>query len=120
MTKYAILGGLIAGVILIGSGARVTVAQDASPPPDFSEAYLSDPLNLEIGKAIWVEQCALCHGARAYPGKAPRLKPKRYTADFVYRRVTKGFRAMPGWEHIYDLDERMAVAAYVMDKSFSP
>lgn len=120
MTNSTITGGLIAFSILMGPEALNTNAQDALQTPEFSAEYLADPANLEIGKEIWVEQCTLCHGARAYPDKAPRLKPKRYTVEFVYRRVSKGFRAMPAWDEIYDQDERMAVAAYVMDKSFSP
>ena len=120
MTRFASVGGLIALAISFVSGGSGTVAQDIAQVPEFTKEFLADPNVLEIGQTIWAEQCTLCHGARAYPGKAPKLRPKRYTPEFVYRRVTKGFRAMPAWDEIYGPDERMAVAAYVMDKSFSP
>lgn len=86
----------------------------------FSEEYLADPANIEAGKAIWQKQCRHCHGKAAYPGKAPKLKPRGYTADFVYDRVTFGFRKMPAWKEVYSREERKAVVAYVLSREFSP
>ena len=89
-------------------------------PVEFTSAYLTDASKFEKGKEIWFDQCTHCHGYKAYPGKAPKLKPKGYKPSFVYKRVTKGFRKMPAWDEVYDKDERMAIVAYVMDKNFSP
>ena len=61
-----------------------------------------------------------CLRTRACSGKAPKLKPRRYTPEFVFDRVTDGFRKMPPWKHIYDWDERNSVVAYVKSKKFSP
>ena len=88
--------------------------------PDFTEAFLNDPANIGTGKEVWVEQCRHCHGKSAYPGKAPKLKPRRYTPEFVYKRVTFGFRKMPAWEDIYDQNQRMGVTAYILSREFSP
>lgn len=85
----------------------------------FTEEFLNNPEVLAKGREIWEEQCQFCHGKNAYPGKAPRLKPRKYTPDFVYGRVTKGFKGMPSWEEIYSEEERMSVAAWVMNKDFS-
>ena len=90
------------------------------PPPDFSDAYMSDLTHVALGKELWFGQCTHCHGFKAYPGKAPKLKPGKYTAEFVYKRVTKGFKKMPGWEEVFSQAERMAIVAYVKSKSFSP
>lgn len=96
-------------------------AQQASTPPQpFTEAYMSDPANIEAGAAIWHEQCRHCHGAKSYPGKAPKLKPHRYKPEFVYRRVTDGFRKMPSWVDVYTDEERMQVVTYVLSRKFSP
>ena len=57
--------------------------------------------------------------ARPYPGKAPKLKPRRYTPEFVYKRVTDGFWKMPGWKAFYSDDERMKIVAYVLSRKFS-
>ena len=86
----------------------------------FSEEYLGDQANVDAGKALWQKQCRHCHGRAAYPGKAPKLKPRGYTADFIYDRVTYGFRNMPAWGKIYSQEERMAVVAFVLSDQFSP
>jgi len=89
-------------------------------PPEFTEAYLADPGNIELGKSLWGDLCRHCHGRSAYPGKAPKLKPRKYTPDFVFDRVTNGFRKMPAWGDSYSKEERMGVVAYVLSRSFSP
>lgn len=86
----------------------------------FTEEFLSDPEHIAAGKEIWDGQCALCHGARAYPGKAPKLKPKRYTPEFVYDRITNGFRKMPAWKDVYDEEERADLVAWILSRKFSP
>lgn len=108
------------GALLIAAGLGPVEALADDVPVEFTEAYLNDPANFEQGKEIWFEQCTHCHGFKAYPGKAPKLKPKRYTPAFVYKRVTKGFKKMPAWEEVYEKDELMAVVAYVKSKKFSP
>jgi mono/diheme cytochrome c family protein len=72
---------------------------------EFTEEFLADPERIAAGKEIWDEQCALCHGARAYPGKAP--KPN-------------GFRKMPAWKDVYDDEERMDLVAWIKSRKFSP
>ena len=86
----------------------------------FTPEFLADPEHIAAGKEIWQGQCALCHGAKAYPGKAPKLKPKRYTPNFVYDRVTNGFRKMPPWKDVYDEEERMDLVAWILSRKFSP
>lgn len=92
----------------------------AAAPPEFTAEYMADPANIALGGKLWFGQCTHCHGFKAYPGKAPKLAPANYTADFVYRRVTDGFKKMPAWEDVFTQDERMAIVAYVKAKSFSP
>ena len=60
------------------------------------------------------------HGAKAYPGRAPKLNPRRYKPSFFYRRIAKDFRKIPAWNEVYEKDERMAVIVYVMSKKFAP
>lgn len=87
--------------------------------PQFTEEFMNDAGVLAKGQEIWVEQCQFCHGKNAYPGKAPRLKPRKYTPEFVYKRVTKGFKGMPAWDEVYNQEERMSVTAWVKNKDFS-
>ena len=95
-------------------------AQGSEPPVPFTHEYLEEAEVIAVGETIWAEQCRHCHGAKAYPGKAPKLRPARYKPEFVYRRVTDGFRKMPGWKDVYTDEERMAVTAYVLSQKFSP
>lgn len=85
----------------------------------FSKDYLRDPKKIEMGRQVWVDRCQFCHGKTAYPGKAPRLDPSRYTPEFVYDRVTNGFQGMPPWKHEFSEDERKAVVAYILSADFS-
>jgi len=84
----------------------------------FTPQYLKDPANISLGREVWAKRCKFCHGRQAYPGKAPRLQPSRYTPQFVFDRVTNGFRGMPSWKHEFSEAERKAVVAYVMSKDF--
>lgn len=108
----------IASMLALCGAALAEGAKE--PSPEFSEDFLKAQANIEAGKEIWAEQCRHCHGRSAYPGKAPKLKPRRYKPDFVYDRVTNGFRKMPAWNEVYDQQERMSIVAYILSKNFSP
>jgi mono/diheme cytochrome c family protein len=101
-------------------GAQTPPAAEEEPPPKFEASFLSSPKSIEEGRGVWDGQCKHCHGNSAYPGKAPKLKPGSYTPDFIYDRVTYGFRGMPPWKAVYTIDQRMAVVAYIKSDSFSP
>jgi mono/diheme cytochrome c family protein len=81
---------------------------------------MKDAALLSQGEKLWQDQCTHCHGAKAYPGKAPKLRPRAYTPDFVWDRVHNGFRAMPPWKDVYSPDEIVAVVAYVLSDDFFP
>jgi mono/diheme cytochrome c family protein len=89
-------------------------------PAVFTEEFLSDPAHIEGGEATWANICRGCHGAQAYPGKAPKLRPSRYAPEFVFDRVTNGYKAMPPWKDVLTREERMDLVAYVLSPHFSP
>jgi len=93
----------------------------AEEPPAFTEEFLNDPANFEIAKTVW-ETCGGCHGSRAYPGKAPKLRPKLYSPQFVFHQATFGSKnqKMPPFGDVFTKEERMAVAAWVLSKDFTP
>jgi mono/diheme cytochrome c family protein len=95
-------------------------AAEAEPVPKFDAAYLSNPDNIKVGQRVWTSQCRHCHGASAYPGKAPKLNPGNLEPDFIFDRVTNGFGKMPPWKHVFTLEERKAVVAFVKSDGFSP
>jgi mono/diheme cytochrome c family protein len=89
-----------------------------APPVEFSREFLGDPQNVQKGRAVWQGRCQFCHGKTAYPGKAPKLDPSRYTPAFVYDRVANGYQGMPPWRHEFSVDDLKAVVAYVLSREF--
>jgi mono/diheme cytochrome c family protein len=111
----------LATAVLAGGIVDATAAKKKSKPPiPFTEEMLLDEGRITAGREIWQEQCQHCHGSKAYPGKAPKLKPKKYKPGFVYRRATDGFRKMPAFADVYSDLERMDVEIYIRSEKFSP
>ena len=90
------------------------------PAPPLPADVLKDPKVVAAGEALWKDSCAHCHGSKAYPGKAPKLQPTKYKAEFVWDRVHNGFRSMPPWKEVYKPDEVIALVAWVMSEDFWP
>ena len=90
------------------------------PPPPLPADILKDAKVIAQGETLWKEQCTHCHGAKAYPGKAPKLEPRRYKPDFVWDRVHNGFRNMPPWKEVYTPEQEIAIVAYVLSDEFWP
>ena len=120
--RIATLG--VAGALAVSLGTAVDAAskhkRKSKPPVPFTEEMMKEEGRIAAGATIWKDQCAHCHGAKAYPGKAPKLRVARYKPNFVYRRVTDGFRKMPAWDEVYSDDERMNVVIYILSDKFSP
>lgn len=96
-------------------------ADDGTPEdPAFTDEFMASADAIADGGVLWVKQCRHCHGNSAYPGKAPKLKPASYSADFVFDRLTNGFRKMPAWKTVYSLEQRKNIVAYIMSRKFSP
>lgn len=101
----------------IATAIPQSLADDDLPP--FPKELLDRPDQIELGHKVFESICKFCHGKTAYPGKAPKLNPSRYTPEFVYDRVTNGFRGMPSWKEQYSEEERKAVTVFIMSKEFS-
>jgi mono/diheme cytochrome c family protein len=106
---------MLIGLALL-AGHDVAVADET----ELTEEFLSDPENIKLGQELWRQQCVKCHGAGSYPGKAPKLNPRRLAPDEIYLKTTYGFGRMPAWEHVFSDEERMAITAYMKSDRFSP
>lgn len=107
----------------VASAATLPAAgggDDAVETPEFTEETMQSSDAISTGGELWAKQCRHCHGNSAYPGKAPKLKPASYEPDFVFDRITNGFRKMPAWKTVFSLDERVAMVAYILSDQFSP
>jgi len=109
--------GWLFAAMLLGC-VPVGHAADEEQPP-FPQDLLGKPEGIAAGKAVFGQICKFCHGKSAYPGKAPKLNPSRYTPEFVYDRVTNGYRGMPSFREQFSEQERQAVVVYVLSKEFS-
>ena len=90
------------------------------PPPPLPAAVLKDPKVIAGGEALWKENCAHCHGSKAYPGKAPKLQPQKYKPEFVWDRVHNGFKDMPAWKDLYSSEQVVSLVAWVLSEEFWP
>ena len=88
--------------------------------PVFTDNVMKDNSLIVLGQQVWDGQCRHCHGNSAYPGKAPKLKSSSYQPDFVYDRVTNGFRKMPAWKAVFSEQQRIGVTVYIMSDAFAP
>jgi mono/diheme cytochrome c family protein len=105
---------------LLAAAPLAALAGGQDKAPVFDKAYLSDPANIEAGRKVWEMQCRHCHGAAAYPGKAPKLRPGSLEPDFIFDRVTYGFGKMPSWKSVFSEEQRKAVVAFIKSDDFSP
>ena len=106
-------------LLLLGIAPLVATGVGHADESGLTPEYLNDPAHIELGKELFERQCARCHGRKAYPGKAPRLKPKKLSPEDVYLRITYGWRKMPAWEDVFTDEQRMAITAYVKSRHFS-
>ena len=100
--------------------APATAQAPRDPPPALPAAVLKDPKVIAAGEALWKENCAHCHGSKAYPGKAPKLQPAKYKPEFVWDRVHNGFKDMPAWKEFYTPDQVISLVAWVTSEDFWP
>jgi mono/diheme cytochrome c family protein len=123
MTAAATLAGGLAAVGVLAQSSPPAPAGGApangpAPAVEFTKDFLGDSKNVQRGRTVWQARCQFCHGKMAYPGKAPKLDPSRYTPDFVYDRIANGFQGMPAWRHEFSVDELKSVVAYVLSREF--
>lgn len=112
---------LVALCLLSAGGAFAQEQKIVREPlPSFDKAFLQNRKNIATGKQVWDNQCRHCHGAAAYPGKAPKLNPGQLQPDFIYERVTYGFGKMPAWKDVFSDEQRRGVVAFIKSRDFSP
>lgn len=109
--------------LAFGLGAMLLAApggaEDDFRQPEFTEEFLADMTVIREGRDLFQAQCGHCHGSRAYPGKAPRLRPARYDPDFVYWVVVGGYGQMPSFAEHFDHEQVKKITAWVKSPYFS-
>jgi mono/diheme cytochrome c family protein len=121
LVAFALLAG--SPTVKAQTAAESTAAASAEPrdpPPPLPAELLKDEKRIAEGNALWKENCQHCHGSKSYPGKAPKLQPRRYKPDFVWDRIHNGFKDMPAWKELYTPEQVIALVAYVLSDEFWP
>jgi mono/diheme cytochrome c family protein len=107
-----------------------TLPQRESEPPPESQARLVDPSVMEMGRKIYAQQCAMCHGeegeghAPAYPPLANNQSITMSSPVNAIRMVLNGGYApgthknprpygMPPFSHLLNDDQVAAVVTYI-------
>ncbi len=112
-----LVASVAVGAVFACAAVRAETEGGDEAVPD---EVLTNEERIGEGKVIWDANCTYCHGKKAYPGKAPKLRPRLYEPEFVYSRIADGFRGMPGWSETYNPDEIESVVAYVLSPRFAP
>jgi mono/diheme cytochrome c family protein len=132
LIRPALVAALAASAFVVAAAGAAAQAQAPAPstaaatpeprdpPPLLPPDVLKDEKRIAEGGALWKENCAHCHGYKSYPGKAPKLTPRRYKPDFVWDRVHNGFKDMPAWKELYTPEQVIALVAYVLSDEFWP
>jgi len=115
-----VLAGAITVAVVTATAQTVESEPPRDPPPPLPAEVLKDSKVITQGEKLWQEQCTHCHGAKSYPGKAPKLQPRLYKPEYVWDRTHNGFRAMPPWKDVYKPEEIIALVAYVLSDDFFP
>ena len=87
---------------------------------ELTEEFLNDPGADRAGaRSCSRAECSQCHGKSAYPGKAPKLNPKKLTPEDVYLRMPTGCARCRRGRTCFTDEELMAITAYVKSNRFS-
>jgi len=125
-----LLGALLALAGPLGLMATPATAQEAAKAPGPGESLYnmaeraSEQFPLEFlgnrdvivyGRGVFLKRCTFCHVPVGHlGGHAPQLRPNALTADFIFERVTNGFRFMPAWGPLIEEKDRRALVAYLL------
>ncbi|MEO8128340.1 MAG: c-type cytochrome [Bryobacteraceae bacterium] len=76
------------------------------------------------GSGIFKTRCSIgyCHGSEGKPGRAPKLRERDFTGDYLMKVVTDGIpsSSMPAFKELLKPQEITAVVNYVLSLSGKP
>jgi cytochrome c oxidase cbb3-type subunit III len=105
----ALLSAPLCVAIALGSaafvGARSTSTRDGS-----DNSFQS---NVASGQQVYMQNCALCHGAEGQGKSGPRLAGRSLSLDKIEKQVTNGGIQMPSFGKRLSPAEVRAVSTYV-------
>ncbi len=118
--------GVWAAIAILASGGAVDAAEPWKAPDAAKPTKNPVPreTGLRLGKALYEENCVICHGARgrgdgqAAPGLNPKPKnlsdraTQAQTDGELFWKLTQGRGAMPEWRNLPE-KERWSLVHYL-------
>ena len=102
--------------------ARITAALPGGNPSVDGmplSAYVTDPVHVDAGQALFARYCGACHGAEAQGYEGPDLADAHWiyggSNEEILRSITIGApdRGMPAWGDLLPDRERAQLVAYI-------
>jgi mono/diheme cytochrome c family protein len=129
LTTTTLTSAELATVVAAGQGAmpafsETLSAEDITALTAFMEAAVEAAIPPEppivpaalSGQALFISNCATCHGADAGGGSAPSLTQGKHTANEIISQVYGGHvQGMPAFEGVLTATEVQEVARYVLE-----
>ena len=118
MSRWCVAPILIASVLVAGVlvANRFERAEGGEAGPGSSEPPfdLSDATVIEEGLRLFRANCThYCHNPEGRAARAPALRGRDLTPDFVFRRIGKGLAPMPAYETSLSSEQIWKLVAYV-------
>jgi mono/diheme cytochrome c family protein len=117
---FAILGAAVAMTAAFGFAAtlRRAAARDSHAQPVaeawFERARPSAPAQLASGRALFLHNCAHCHGADARGDEGPDLHDVQVSDRYIANTIARGIpHEMPAFGRKLSRDDLDALVAYV-------
>lgn len=109
MLTASLLVGLLWAEGLVwaqGGGARTG---NSAPPFD-----LGDPAKVEAGSRLFRANCThYCHNPEGRAARAPALRGRELSPEFIYQRIAKGVAPMPAYETVLSSEQIWTLVAYI-------
>jgi mono/diheme cytochrome c family protein len=109
MLTASLLVGLLWAEGLVwaeGGGARTG---NSAPPFD-----LGDPAKVEAGSRLFRANCThYCHNPEGRAARAPALRGRDLSPEFIYQRIAKGVAPMPAYETVLSSEQIWTLVAYI-------
>ena len=131
-SRYLRSAAILGGVVALAYALAFTVAPDIpTPPVPFTARFATNPVPdddaaVAAGRALYQENCAVCHGARAL-GDGPAaftLNPRPFNLQVhtplhptgeVFYWISEGVAGtgMPAWKEKLSAEQRWQIVRYI-------
>lgn len=104
---------LMLSILALDRLARAEGARSGSAP-SAAPFDLDDPAMLEEGARLFRANCThYCHHPQGRAARAPALRGRELSPDFVFQRIAKGSAPMPAYETVLTSEQIWKLVAYV-------